>query len=87
MEIKEGDVIALYNQDIKTVGADYNQVIIDLIKEIREDEELITLFYGEDISEEEALKLKEELEDNFEFEEVEVYNGRQPLYPYIISLE
>lgn len=87
MEIKEGDVIAIYNQDIRTVGTDYNQVIIELIKEIHEDEELVTLLFGEDVCEEEALELKKELEDNFEFEEIEVYNGQQPLYPYIISLE
>lgn len=87
MEIKEGDVIAIYNQDIRTLGTDYNQVIIELIKEIHEDEELVTLLFGEDVCEEEALELKKELEDNFEFEEIEVYNGQQPLYPYIISLE
>ena len=87
MEIKEGDVIAIYNQDIRTVGTDYNQVIIELIKEIHEDEELVTLLFGEDVCEEEALELKKELEDNFEFEEIEVYNGQQSLYPYIISLE
>lgn len=87
MEIKEGDVIAIYNQDIRTLGTDYNQVIIELIKEIHEDEELVTLLFGEDVCEEEALELKKELEDNFEFEEIEVYNGQQSLYPYIISLE
>jgi len=86
-EIKAGDVIALFNDDIRTVGTDYNQVIIDLIKDIYDEEELLTLFYGEDISEEEALQLKKDLEENFDFEEIEIYSGQQPLYPYIISLE
>lgn len=86
-EIKAGDVIALFNDDIRTVGTDYNQVIIDLIKDIYDEEERLTLFYGEDISEEEALQLKKDLEENFDFEEIEIYSGQQPLYPYIISLE
>ncbi len=87
IDIKIGDIIGLYNHDIKNAGNNYSDVLIELIKEIIDDEELVTIYYGEDVTEEEAKELKEVLENNFEFDEVEIYNGKQPLYPYLISLE
>lgn len=87
IDIKIGDIIGLYNHDIKNAGKNYNDVLIELINEIIDDEELVTIYYGEDVTEEEATELKELLENNFEFDEVEIYNGKQPLYPYLISLE
>ncbi len=54
---------------------------------IGEDSELVTIYYGEDITEETAAKLAEDLEDKYEDCEVEVHYGGQPLYYYIISVE
>ncbi len=87
IDIEIGDIIGLYNHDIKNVGKNYNDVLIGLINQIIDDEELVTIYYGEDVTEEEAQELKELLENSFEFNEVEIYNGKQPLYPYLISLE
>ncbi|MFP4017530.1 MAG: DAK2 domain-containing protein, partial [Halanaerobiales bacterium] len=87
IEIKTGDIIGLFNHDIRNAGENYSDVLIELINDIIEDEELITIYYGEDVTEEDALELKKILEENFELDEVEIYNGKQPLYPYIISLE
>ena len=43
--------------------------------------------YGEDVNEEEASAIVSYIEDNFDHVEVELYQGKQPLYPYIISVE
>ncbi|QTL98166.1 DAK2 domain-containing protein [Iocasia frigidifontis] len=87
LEIKTGDVIGLFNHDIKLHGSDYNEVVIGMINEILDDEELLTIYYGEEVSKEEAIALKEQIFNNFDFDEIEIYNGKQPLYPFIISLE
>lgn len=54
---------------------------------IDEDAEIVTIIYGEDVSEEEANVFAAFIEEQFEDIEVEVYNGKQPLYPYILSVE
>ena len=54
---------------------------------IDEDAEIVTILYGEDVTDEEAAAIESYIEDNFEHVEVELYNGKQPLYPYIISVE
>ncbi|MFD0943288.1 DAK2 domain-containing protein [Savagea faecisuis] len=54
---------------------------------IDEDSEIVTVLYGEDVTEEEASALAEWIEEQYEEVEVEVHDGKQPLYPYIISVE
>ncbi len=87
MEIKEGDIIGLCDGEIKVSGTNFSDVVNDLFAEILNGEELITIYYGEKVSEEEVYELKEKLENNFNLDEIEIYYGGQPLYPYIISLE
>ena len=50
-------------------------------------QKLLPIIYGEDVSEEEANDFAAFIEEQFEDVEVEVYNGKQPLYPYILSVE
>lgn len=87
MEIKAGNIIGLYNNDIRKIGNDFNEVVLELFKEVIKEEDLVTIYYGEDVEEKDALNLKSVIEENFDFEEVEIYSGKQPLYPYLISLE
>ncbi len=87
LKINEGDIIGLMDGKIETAGDSYENVVIDLFEKTLTDEELITIYYGEDVEKNEAVELKNILEDKFGLDEVEVYNGGQPLYPYIISLE
>lgn len=86
-EIKAGDIIGIYNGDIIEVGNNYKEVVAALLEKIADDEEILTIYYGEDIAEEEAMEIRDLIEREFNFDEVEVYNGSQPLYPLIISLE
>ncbi|MFW5789656.1 MAG: DAK2 domain-containing protein [Bacillota bacterium] len=88
LDIKEGDVIGLIDGDIKVKGNDYERVVVKLFEESLDDEELITIYYGEEVSEDDAVKLRNKLLNRFdEIDEIEIYAGEQPLYPYIISLE
>ena len=87
MEISEGDIIGLLNGKIEVVGKSYHQVVLKLFKECWEDEDLITIYYGENVDKEQADKLRNKLIDKLDLDEIELYNGGQPLYPYIISLE
>ena len=87
IEINTGDIIGLYENDIKVTGNSYQEVVRKLLKDIVEGEELLTIYYGADVTEEDALELQKALNEGFDFDEIEIYNGGQPLYPYIISLE
>ena len=54
---------------------------------IDEDSELISVYYGEDITEEDAHALGDELQEQYPDCEVEVYEGGQPIYYYVVSVE
>ncbi|MCG8513425.1 MAG: DAK2 domain-containing protein [Halanaerobiales bacterium] len=87
IKINTGDIIGLYENDIKVTGNSYQEVVSKLLKAIVKGEELLTIYYGADVTEEDALELQKALNEGFDFDEIEIYNGGQPLYPYIISLE
>ena len=88
MHINEGDIIGLYNGAIHTVGNNIHDVTRDLMKEIiTEDDELITVYYGKDTSEEDAQTLTDELAELYEDCDVEMQMGGQPLYYYLVSVE
>lgn len=87
-EIKKDDIMGLSDGNIKTVGNDIDSIAIDLLKEmVTEDNDIISLFYGEDINEEQANKLGEKLQSEFEDIDIEIIYGGQPLYYYLISVE
>ena len=88
LTIKEGDIIGLYNGKICTVGNNVHDVTRDLMKDIiTEDDELITVYYGKDVAEEDAQALTDELADLYDDCDVEMQMGGQPLYYYLISVE
>lgn len=87
-KIYKDDVIGISKGDILVSGKDMNKISIDLIKEmINDDISLITVFYGEDIKEEEANELASSLEDELEAIDIEIIYGGQPIYYYVFSLE
>ena len=87
MEIKEGDYIGLCDGDIIVTAEEIEETVISLLDKTNEAEELVTIYYGEQITKEEAERLKEKMQEKYDFDEIEAYEGGQPLYPYIISLE
>lgn len=87
-EIAKDDILAVVNGEIKSVGQDISQTVIEALKGTMNDEkEIITMYYGEDIKEEEAESLRKKIEELFDDVEVEVYYGGQPLYYYLMSIE
>jgi len=88
MEIKQGDIIGLHNGQIEFTGNDIKTVVMDMMESIMTDEdELITVYFGSDVKEEDAEKLTAEIEEKYDYCDVECHSGGQPLYYYLISVE
>ncbi len=86
-ELKVGDIMGLDNKKILSQGKDVGEVTLDLIEKIRNDEEIITLYYGQDVKEEEAMALQEKIIEKYPDCDVDVHYGGQPIYYYYIALE
>lgn len=86
-DINEGDVIGVVEGEISAAGKEYRAVIMEVLSEIIVDQELLTIYYGEEISQAEADKIAADIAREYEQLEIETYYGGQPLYPYIISAE
>lgn len=88
MEIKKDDYLAVADGDIKSVGQEIEDVVFQSIEKTKnEDSEILSIYYGADVSEEEAEALKEKLEDQFPEFEIDLYSGGQPIYYYVMSIE
>jgi len=87
LEIKKDNYIGLKDGDILVCNETKKETIINLLNKAAEDEELVTIYYGEGINGAEAEEIRNIMEENFDFDEIEIYPGGQPLYPFIISLE
>ena len=88
IEIKEGNILGLIEGKIKKVGTSYCDVAEEVLEEIvDEDSELITIFYGQDLTEEEAEAFAEKIEEKYEDLDVQCYRGAQPLYYFLMSVE
>lgn len=86
-DLKVGDIMGLDNKKILACGSDVAQVTIDLIEKLRSDEEIITLYYGQNVTEEDAEQLQEVLAEKFPDCDVEIHYGGQPIYYYYVALE
>jgi DAK2 domain fusion protein YloV len=86
--VQEGEVIGLINGKLKARGASPEQVTHDVLAEMQVDNyEIITIYYGESITADDAQKLAGQIEERFPEQEVEVVDGGQPHYYYILSAE
>lgn len=87
-EIKENDVMGIGDQGILSVGSSISDTTIDMLEQlVDQDTELISIYYGADIQEAEAVKISEELEKRYSQCDVEIQSGGQPIYYYIVSVE
>lgn len=86
--INKGAIIGLADKEILSSGQSTIQVATELIKAMTSpDDEILTVYYGEEVSETEAVQLEDILSSMCPDLEIEVYYGGQPLYYYIVSLE
>jgi DAK2 domain fusion protein YloV len=88
VEIKQGDYIGIAEKEIVTSGPDLIESAKALLRELIDDETgIVTIFLGEEASEEDGETLQAMLADEYPDVEVEVQTGGQPLYPFIFSVE
>lgn len=86
--IREGQFIGLVNDHLVTAGNEAGPVVVEALRKAGADErELVTLYYGETITEAEAWELVDQLTAAFPKQQFEIVYGGQPLYPYMISVE
>ena len=87
-EIKMNDYMGIGDKSILAVGTDMNTVTLQMLdKMIDEDTEMVSIYFGSDSSEEEAEVILEAIEEKYPDVDVEVNNGGQPIYYYVISVE
>lgn len=87
-EIKQGDIMGIGDKTILAVGSDVKETTLDLVHQLTdEDSELISLYYGEEVKEEDAEALAEEIMASYPDLDVEVHYGGQPIYYYVLSVE
>ncbi|MEE0775927.1 MAG: DAK2 domain-containing protein, partial [Bacillota bacterium] len=88
IEIKANDILCLMDGEIVCANASLNDAVLKLVEAMSdEDASLLTLYYGEDVTEEAANEMAEVIGEQYSDLDIEVYQGGQPLYYYLISLE
>lgn len=86
--IKQGDFMGIGDHGILSVGSDMGNVTYDMIEDLIDDDtELISIYYGADIREDDAEKIKQRVSEKYQKCDVELQFGGQPIYYYIISAE
>ena len=87
-EIKKGDYMGIGDGGILAVGGEISQVAGDTVAQmIKEDSELISIYYGSDVKEEEAEAFRAQIAGQYPDCDLELQYGGQPIYYYIISVE
>lgn len=87
-EIKQGDIMGIGDKTILSVGNDISQTTIDLIEQlVDEDSELISIYYGAEVTKEVADEVGEAISNKYPMIDVEVHLGGQPIYYYVLSVE
>ncbi|MDO4555535.1 MAG: DAK2 domain-containing protein, partial [Lachnospiraceae bacterium] len=86
--IHTGDMMGIGDSGILAVDSDLEKTALDLLAALTdEDSEVISLYYGDEIEEEQAQALADKLEDLYPDCDVELQYGGQPIYYYIVSVE
>lgn len=87
-EIRQGDYMGIGDAGILSVGGEVSDVAFNMVREMMDDElELVSIYYGEDITEEAAEDLKARVKEAFPSCDIELQYGGQPIYYYIVSAE
>ena len=87
-EIKENDFMGIGDKTILAAGTDKKTVTLEMIdRMVDEDSAIVSIYFGSDSSEEEASEIAEAIEEKYPDVEVEINDGGQPIYYYVISVE
>ncbi len=86
--IKEGDILGMIGGEIKVISKNVSEGTKELLSTAIDDEsEIVSIFYGSDVTEEDAEEIAEYVRNEHSSCDVEIHRGNQPLYYYIISVE
>ena len=86
--ITEGDIIGLDDKKILAKSNSIDETVLSLLEKLKEDQhEVITLYYGEGVTDEDAKALSEKVQEAFPDCDVDYHFGGQPVYYYLLSLE
>lgn len=87
-EIHEGNIIGIADKGILAIGDSIPDIALKMAASMDDEEgELISIYYGEDISEKDASELEERFREQYPDYDIECHSGGQPVYYYIISIE
>ena len=89
-EIKNGDIMGLGDSGLLAVGKDIDSTLIEMLDEMmkeNDEAELISVYYGEDVTEEDAEAVVAKIEEKYPDTDVELQPGGQPNYYYLVSVE
>jgi len=87
-DIHEGDIMGIGDDGILAVGPSIDGTTKEMLEYLVDDDsELISIYYGEDVSEEDAEKLIAEIEELYPEQDVDAHRGGQPIYYYILAVE
>ncbi len=89
LDIKEGDILGLFDGDIAVCEKDMTSALVDLVSKMAGTDEdgVIAVYYGEDVTDDDAKKAEKLLTEAFDSFDIELYNGGQSVYNYIVSVE
>ena len=89
VEVKEGEYIGILDGDIVTSTSDALDALCQMIEQIDdlEDRELITLFVGAGVNDDDRVRVTEALEERFDEQELQVYISGQEIYDYLVAVE
>lgn len=87
--MKRGDILGLVDGKVEAVGTDPEDILKKIVKTmVREEDSVVTIYYGQDRSEDVVRECVKEIQDELGTEvEVEYHNGGQPIYFYLVSVE
>lgn len=87
-EIRQDDYMGIGDTGILSVGRDLEAAVMDMLGQLIDgDSALVSIYYGEDVKEDDAEAIGAKVEENFPEVEVEIHYGGQPIYYYVISVE
>ena len=88
VQVRKGQIIGLHNDKLTVAGDDVQSVVLDLLDKMGADDlELITLYYGDSVTRQEAVEMAGIIQEAYPDHEVELREGGQPHYFYILSVE
>lgn len=87
-EIKQNDIMGIGDSGIISVGTDLFKTTVDMVSNLIDDDtEIISIYYGQKVTENDAAAIADKIEELYPDVDVEVNMGGQPIYYYIISVE